>query len=88
MEKILFEVFYESKGKKVTFTFHAQKIGSTKDFLRLCSAHHKKKIHWHKGTDECEETSPKDLSYGALLRLFKREFKARFGGQAWNLLEM
>ncbi len=86
--KFLLEVFYENKGTKVTFSFHGQKMGNAKDFLRLCSAHHGKKIHWHKGADESEETYPKDLSYGALLRLFKQEFKARFGGQAWNSLEM
>ncbi len=86
--KTILEVFYESKGKAVVFTFHAQRTGANGDFLRLCSAHHGKRIHWHKGIDESEETSPKDLGYGALLRLFKREFKIRFGGHAWNLLEM
>ena len=86
--KFLLEVFYESKGKKVTFAFHGQRVANPDDLVRLCSAHHGKKIHWHKGLSEEIAASPKDTSYGTLLRLFKREFKARFGGEAWNSLEM
>jgi len=82
------EVFYEAKGKKIRFTFHAQSVKDPNDFIRLCSPHHGKKVHLHIGRDEESETVFKDLSYGSLLRFFRREFKTHFGGEVWNKFEM